>query len=159
MRFLIAASLFVGFSTAHAEGKSAPVDVCSLMTCGTFEGKFDQKNPDSDTLRITIAPAGDSQATFDYTRINKSGEEHTWPLVATFNSEGLGTLLWKGTKLYATTLCKYGFCNYALIPFQTQDDTWGNAGIMRFQGNTLEFMMTVGTPVDFQSRSLVLQKK
>jgi hypothetical protein len=46
------------------------------------------------------------------------------------------------------------------VPFENQKyGIWGNAGLMRFTGTTLEFMMTAGTPAEYRSNGMILQKQ
>ncbi len=48
----------------------------------------------------------------------------------------------------------------SLVPVENKEyGIWGNAGLMRFTDGTLEFMMTVGTPVQFRSKAMIMQKQ
>lgn len=157
MKSLFFALAFVG---AFAQAKTkAPVDICAYMTCGVFEGQFAPAKGEDDVIRITIKSTGDGTGTFDYTRISKDGGEHTWPLTVEFSNEGHGLLRWKGTKVYATTICAHGLCNYALVPFKDEERIWGNVGIMKFTETGLEFMMTVGQPLQSATHTMVMEKK
>lgn len=173
MKFLIAmVALVTATSFAETAPKETPVDapksICGrFMVCGTYIAPRDQKDENSRELKITITATGELTATFDYTLTGKDGKAHTWPLVATFTEEGVATMRWQGQAndknngvVYATAICDGSYCNYALVPFESKENgKWGNAGIMNFTGTTLEFMMTVGTPVNYQSRGMVLQKQ
>lgn len=153
MKALIATLILFSACAANAEKT-----ICDrFMKCGTFVAQDEQRNVET---KITIKGTGPYTGTFDYTLTDKDGKTGTWPLVAKFSKDGHGVLYWKGKRLYAVTICKHGMCNYALVPFKDEEHgIWGNAGLMRFTDNTLEFMMTVGTPTENKSRGFVMNKQ
>lgn len=157
MKFTLA--LLAMFS-AKVFAAPASTDICTrFMTCGTFVADEVGKDGKKFQTKIIVKSTGPMEATFDYVFVATDGIENVWPLTAKFNDDGSVIMRYKDQFTYAVAMCKHNMCNYALIPFEDEGKIWGNAGLMRFTADSLEFLMVAGSPVNYRDSSTVLKKR
>lgn len=139
----------------------AEKDVCAdYFVCGTYKMNWTTTDGQAAVTTVTITSTSTNSAEFKYMTSVNGTTPDGWDLAVQFETDGSFKMTDHGVN-YANGICSDKICTYGMHPWipQGSKDAVGNAGMLRFTDNQLQYALIVGTPPSLTNDLQVFDKQ